>query len=160
MKYMPMPYRSQQRIKLFPIPPLLSAHRLSLTECDKMFEILQDFNNKHMEFMKLCIYCNDEFKKIRVTYGLVVPYIVISVHSIHDVVRGVIRAHGVNDHPITHFTCKKVISLLNKLPEMKCEYYNSYNKLGFSKVKHTKNFDKQTFPGLIQGHRETVCIGY
>lgn len=106
---------------------------------DEMVKILNYINDKIIEFMKLCQYCNNEFKKIGVTYGLVVPYLNIYPMNCESIVRGVYRLRNYHEDQsyIEKITCKEVDTLL-KLYTKGFSYYDSYNYMNITTRKYTK----------------------
>ena len=111
-------------------------------------------NEKLLEFKNLTLYCNSEFKKIGITYGLVVPFIKqvdLSVIDVKD--RGVLRLRGSTDGISTiasqHLSNPQIfINMLNYLHQIvnehstTLEYHDTYNVMRLTTHKW-KNKDKK-----------------
>tara|TARA_A100001015_G_scaffold278461_1_gene338676 strand:- start:46 stop:1899 length:1854 start_codon:yes stop_codon:yes gene_type:complete len=121
---------------------------------DSMIVLINNINDAILEFKKLIIYCNSEFKKIGITYGLVAPFISQHAMSIVDVKdRGVLRLRGSTDGITTiashHLSNPQVfINMLSYLNEIVNEnnttelFYSTYNVLRLTTHKW-KNKDKK-----------------
>ncbi len=118
---------------------LSELNRANIYYFDEVHEILNYINTKTIEFMKLCDYCNNEFKKIGVTYGLVVPYLDIYPLNCEMIRRGVYRLHNYHEEQsnIEKISCKDV-DLLLRLFTKGISYYNSYNYMNITTKKYTK----------------------
>ena len=121
---------------------------------DSIISLTEYINEKLLEFKNLIVYCNSEFKKIGITYGLVVPFLKQGDSSVIDVKdRGVLRLRGSTDGITTiashHLSNPQIfINMLNYLNQIVNEnstttkYYATYNALRMTSHKW-KSKDKK-----------------
>ena len=106
----------------------------------KLYDLLYEINKKTLEFKKLLLYCNNEFKKISTTYGLVSPFIrltEVSLDNIKD--RGILRHRG-STQAVTTLDIKKnylnMLDYINGLVNKQAgSYYKTYNRMILSTEK-------------------------
>ena len=124
------------------------------TMIETIIELISYINVKLTEFKKLTLYCNTEFKKIGITYALVVPFIAQTSTCIIDIKdRGILRIRGNTDgtsiiaanHLSNPQLYINMLNYLNKIVSKQAssiEYYATYNRMLLSTEKWT-NKDKK-----------------
>lgn len=128
---------------------------------DSIISLAQYINEKLIEFKNLIIYCNSEFKKIGITYGLVVPFLKQDDTSIIDVRdRGVLRLRGSTDG-ITTIASQNLsnpqvfINMLNYLNKIvnehstSTQYYATYNVIRMTTHKWKSKDKKKSIENNI-----------
>ncbi len=108
----------------------------------KLYELLCELNEKTLEFKKLLLYCNNEFKKVSITYGLVTPFIrliEVSLDNIKD--RGILRHRGSTQAVATLDIKKNYLNMLDYINgvvnKQAGSYYKTYNRMILSTEKWT-----------------------
>ena len=106
----------------------------------KLYELLNELNEKTLEFKKLLLYCRNEFKKISITYGLVAPFIRLSEVSLDNIKdRGILRHRGLTQSISTLDIKKNYLNMLDDINSIVNKqagiYYKSYNKIILSTQK-------------------------
>ena len=86
------------------------------------------------------LYCNNEFKKISITYGLVAPFIRLSEVSLDNIKdRGILRHRGLTQSISTLDIKKNYLNMLDDINSIVNKqagiYYKSYNKIILSTQK-------------------------
>ena len=142
---------------------------------DKMIELVNYMDTKIMEYKNLFNYCNVEFKKIGITYGLVVPFIQLSEYSILDIKdRSILRNRVMNEtHRVSEIPFPQIPQLylnmlhyLNKVlikSEDISEYkvYNSYNRMILTTEKWSskqKNISLENTSGIKYSIRKPLVV--